>query len=458
MDATHEGLFGRIALHLKLISASQLRTAVEVHGRPGNKMRMGDILVHLGWLSAAEVEKVLVFQKKWEAQLETKAQAAPTASAAPGGPVDTPSFGVAYREVELENAAEPSTSSRKMDQLLLAAARYGASDLHVHVGHPVLMRLQGQLRPGKSEPYTPATAEEQLLEILTPRQREDFLAHGDLAFAYEIPGVLRARAAYCRQERGGADGVFRLIPLSVPALESLGIPRDIARFTTYHQGLVLFTGPAGCGKSTTMAALLNNINTERKEHIITVEDPIEFIHPSKGCLVRQRQVVDHTDSFDRALRAALREDPDIIVVGELRDRETIGLAISAAETGHLVYGTLHTNNAVRTINRILDVFPPEQVPQIRSMVSESLRGVVSQRLVAMADGKRRVPALEILTANLAVSNLIREGKTFQIPGLMQVGRTSGMCLLDDSLADLVARGVIAKEEAVRHAENPGRFA
>ncbi|MBW2262697.1 MAG: PilT/PilU family type 4a pilus ATPase [Deltaproteobacteria bacterium] len=348
-------------------------------------------------------------------------------------------------------------AARKIDHLLLAAARFGASDLHVHVGHPATMRLHGRLVATRTETYTAEAAEHDLMQILTPRQGEAFLEHGDLGFAYEIPGKLRTRATYCRQQRGGMDGVFRLIPLEIPEIKALGLPGELARFTTFHQGLVLFTGPAGCGKSTTMAGLVNVINGEREEHIITIEDPIEFVYPSMKCLVRQRQVVDHTAGFETALRAALREDPDIIIVGELRDMASIALAITAAETGHLVFGTLHTSSAIRTINRILDVFPAKQAPQIRSMVSESLRGIISQRLVLTADKKRRVPAVEVLSVNHAVSNLIREGKTFQIHSLMQVGRTSGMRLLDDALAEYLSQGVITMDEARRHAEKKEQF-
>jgi twitching motility protein PilT len=222
--------------------------------------------------------------------------------------------------------------------------------------------------------------------------------------------------------------------------------------------LVLLTGPSGCGKSSTLAAILNIVNETRRDHIVSIEDPIEYLHPSKSCVVNQRQVGRHTGSFSRALRAALREDPDIIAIGELRDLETISLALTAAETGHLVLATLHTSNSLRTINRILGVFPPAQQDQIRVMVAESLRGIVSQRLVIRADGTGRVPALEILVATRAVGNLIRENKTFQIRSVLQTGVSLGMCQLDGSLADLVKQRVITKEEARRHAEDAARFA
>jgi twitching motility protein PilT len=259
-----------------------------------------------------------------------------------------------------------------------------------------------------------------------------------------------------RQLRG-VDGVFRSIPARVPTLADLGLPTSLAKFTNYHQGLVLVTGPANCGKSATLAALVDLINEERCEHILTVEDPIEVLHPPKRCVVNQRTVGPHTGSFARALRAALREDPDVIVIGELRDLETISLALTAAETGHLVFATLHTSGAIRTLNRIVGVFPADQQDQVRSMVSESMRAVISQRLVPAADGKRRVPALELLVNNKAVGNMIRENKAFQLQSVMQLGAAHGMCLLDDSLAKLVKEKVVARDEALRHCEDPRRI-
>ncbi len=306
-------------------------------------------------------------------------------------------------------------------------------------------------------PLTARLAERLTEEILTPEQKEALRERGQVDFAYTVAGQGRFRSNVYRQQRG-IDAVFRVISNKPPTLETLGLPSSLARLANYHQGMVLLTGPAGCGKSSTLAALLNIINEDRHDHIITIEDPIEYIHPSKKCVVNQRQVGPHTGSFARALRGALREDPDIIAIGELRDLETISLALTAAETGHLVLATLHTNNSIRTVNRILGVFPPNQQDQIRTMVSESLRAVVSQRLVARADGNGRVPALEILMANKAVGNLIRDNKTFQIKSVLQTGATHGMCLLDASLAELVKNKTITREEAARNAEDPQRFA
>ncbi|MCP5059164.1 MAG: type IV pilus twitching motility protein PilT [bacterium] len=332
----------------------------------------------------------------------------------------------------------------------------GASDIHVHSGTPLRLRLHGSFEQIDDTPMDKDTAEAMILAALTDEQRATFLERGELDFAYEIPDLGRFRANIFRQQRG-TDGVFRHIPISPPSLDELGLPSGLAKFTNYHQGLVLVTGPANCGKSSTLAAMVDIINTERLEHILAIEDPVEYVHPSKRCVVNQRNVGGHTESFARALRGALREDPDVIVIGELRDLETVSLALTAAETGHLVLGTLHTNNTIRTVNRLVGVFPAEQQEQIRNMVSESLRAVVSQRLVRQADGQGRAPALEILVNNRAIGNLIRENKTFQIGSMLQTGATQGMCLLDQSLNELVQSGRVTREEAIKHCEDPRKI-
>ncbi|MEM9557974.1 MAG: type IV pilus twitching motility protein PilT [Acidobacteriota bacterium] len=366
--------------------------------------------------------------------------AAPTSSAPPAAAGDGP---LGY------------TASSTLRELLQRAHSLGASDLHLHSHAPLRLRLLGRLQDA-GPAIEPSRAEELIHELLDETLRTLLDEKRQLDFSYQIPGVARFRANAYHQQRG-VDAVFRIIPFDVPDLAQLGLPEDLDRVVKYHQGIVLFTGPAGCGKSSTMAAMVRKINEERPDHIITVEDPIEYAHPSAQCVVNQRQVGPHTESFARALRAALREDPDVIAIGELRDLETISLALTAAETGHLVLGTLHTSNAIRTINRLLGVFPPDQQNQIRTMVSESVRAVVSQRLVARADGNGRVPALEVLVNNRAVGNLIRENKTFQIHSLMQTGAGQGMQLLDASLQELVTQRVIDKAEALRHAEDKKRF-
>jgi len=429
-------LFGRIALHYKLVTREQLLEAAQLQGHGVTPRSLGEILVEKGYLTPAQLDQLLTVQKEYLAK-----QPAPQAPspAAPPRPV-----------VSLEGPGA-------LDRLLEHALSSGASDLHIHSGAPIKLRTHGRLAELGAEPLAAATAERLILEILNPEQTAALRERGQVDFAYTLAGVGRFRANAYRQQRG-MDAVFRAIPPIPPTLEKLGMPSSLARLANFHQGMVLLTGPAGCGKSSTLAALVDIINQERRDHIITIEDPIEFIHASKSCVVNQRQVGPHTGSFARALRAALREDPDIIAIGELRDLETISLALTAAETGHLVLATLHTNNAVRTVNRILGVFPPNQQEQIRTMVAESLRAVISQRLVARADGNGRVPALEILVANKAVGNLIRENKTFQIRSVLQTGASQGMCLLDTSLSELVKTKIITREEALRHAEEPQRIA
>jgi twitching motility protein PilT len=340
-----------------------------------------------------------------------------------------------------------------LDRFLRVAIQAGASDLHLTPGREPTVRLYGQLRKIKGSPLTSEEIAKILHEALLPSQWETLAKHQSVDLCYEAPGLGRFRANVYRQ-RLGLAGAFRALPHKVPTLAELGMPPVIERLLSYRQGLVLVTGPAGSGKTTTLGAMIDHLNETRHEHIITVEDPIEIVHTNKRCTVTQREVRAHTQSFAAALRAALREDPDIILIGEMRDLETISIAITSAETGHLVLGTLHTPGAARTVNRLVDVFPPEQIPQIRAMVSESLRGVLSQQLIPRADGKGRVDALEILVCTPAIGHLIREDRTFQIPSLMQVGLKQGMRLMEQSLAELVFQGVITRQEAFQRTEDP----
>jgi twitching motility protein PilT len=346
---------------------------------------------------------------------------------------------------------EPAAADRKrLEAILAAGVEAKASDIHLHAGGPLKQRRVGELVVVE-ESVDPAAVERMVAASLTPEQRA-LLAHaGELDFCFDLPGIGRFRANAYRQQRG-LDAVFRSIPDRPPTLEELGLPEELKKYTDYHQGMVLITGPAGCGKSSTLAALVNHINENRDDHILTVEDPIEIVHPSKRCLVNQRHAGHHTKTFSRALRAALREDPDIIVIGELRDLETISLAMTAAETGHFVLATLHTANAVRTVNRMIGAFPSNEQDQVRAMLSESLRAVISQRLVPTSDGQGRVPALEMLVINRAIGNLIRDQKTIQIRSSMQTGKAHGMYLLEQSLNELVAKGRITREVALSLAE------
>ncbi len=452
---------GRIAVSAKLITQEQLLEALAHQDHFGPSKRLGDILIELGYISQAQLDwlvraqtTVLERQRQAEAEEQRRAQVvqqeATTANGSLALPTPTPA-------PELTAAATPKRGPCQLDQILTKGMQLRASDVHVHSGLPIQMRVGGRLRTASGAPLEPAQSEALIMEILTETERAHFAEHNDLDFSYAIPSVGRFRGNVYRQRRG-IDAVFRPIPPEPPTLEQLGLPSSLAHLTAFHQGLVLVTGPAGCGKSSTLAALINLINEERPDHIITVEDPVEYVHRSKRCVVNQRQVRKHTESFASALRAALREDPDVIAIGELRDLETISLAITAAETGHLVLGTLHTNDAGRTINRILDAYPPEQQSQIRAMISESLRAIVSQKLVPTVDGSRQVPVLEILLSNIAVSNLIREERVFQLRSVMQTGRAMGMCLFDDSLLELVKSGVISKEIARRQCDDPKLFA
>ncbi len=343
-----------------------------------------------------------------------------------------------------------------IDELFSLIKEQGASDLHLSTGAPPFLRLHGEMRPLDYDELTPELTKRLLFEMMTEEQILKFEKEKDIDFSYEIPGVTRLRCNIFYQRKGIA-GVFRMIPTTILGVEQLGLPQSVLDFCHNSQGMLLVTGATGCGKSTTLAALIDHINNTMRKHVVTVEDPIEFIHKNKKSLVNQREVASHTRSFERALRASLREDPDIILVGEMRDLETIQLAITAAETGQLVLGTLHTSTASQTIDRIIDVFPPEQQNQIRVMLAESLKGVISQRLLRRRDGAGRVPAIEILSVTGAVGNLIREQKTYQIPSVIQTGRKDGMQSLDAALLDLLKSQKVEPEEAYAHAINKANF-
>jgi twitching motility protein PilT len=337
--------------------------------------------------------------------------------------------------------------SHPIDALFHAMVKAAASDLHLSVGSPPLVRKDGhilKLDPAAA-PLTPQDLVTLLGPIMPEKNRKEFTDRHDTDFAYEIPELARFRSNVFA-DRQGPGAVFRVIPSKILTAEQLGLSPAILQLCMLNKGLVLVTGPTGSGKSTTLCAMIDHINRNRQDHIITIEDPIEFVHPNQKCLINQREVHTHTDSFKAALRAALREDPDIVLVGELRDLETVAIAIETAETGHLVFGTLHTTTAASTVDRIVDQFPSDRQEQIRIMLSESLRGVIAQNLCRKIGGGR-VAALEVLIATSAVSNLIREGKTFQIPSMMQVGKAVGMVSLNDALMELVTKKLVAPDEA-----------
>ena len=342
-----------------------------------------------------------------------------------------------------------------VDQYLAIGHESEASDIHLGVNAQPVWRRYGNLEPIwlQAPKLSAADTERLAMGFLTDPQKRQLAERGDVDFAY-ANSMGRFRTSVVRH-RLGVDLVFRIIKTQVRTMDDLGLPQNLKLLTQYHNGLVLVTGSVGSGKSTTLAALVEEVNQTRHDHIITLEDPIEYLLESKGCHITQREVHTHTQSFGAALRGSLREDPDVIMVGEMRDLETIQLAITASETGHLVLGTLHTANAPRTLDRLLDVFPVNQRDQIRVMVSESLRGIISQQLIPRLDGKGRALAVEILVNTPAVAHTIREGKTFMLPGIIQTGRKLGMKLMDDSLIDLYDRQIISQEEAYARAEQKG---
>ena len=331
-----------------------------------------------------------------------------------------------------------------------------ASDLHLMAGQPPALRVHGDIERVKYKVLENDELRAILYEIVSEDKIKSFEETGDVDFGYEIPGLARYRANFFMQ-KNGVGAVFREIPSTILTCEQLGLPSVISKLATLPRGLVIVTGPTGSGKSTTLAAIIDEANRKRSDHIITIEDPIEFVHKSQGCLVNQREVGIHTQSFEAALRGALREDPDVILVGEMRDLSTMSLAIEAASTGHLVFSTLHTTSAAKSVDRIVEVFPAEEQGQIRSTLADGIRAIISQTLFKRIDKKGRVPALEILIATPAVRNLIRESKSHQIPSMIQTGKKYGMQLLDDAIMDLYNKGRISADDAYMKANEKSRF-
>jgi twitching motility protein PilT len=459
--ATHQ-VFKRIVLHNKLLSDPEVDALLAEVDDPEHAVQR---LVERHVLNAKAAEQFLAVYKKQVDKLfldelgaldEPAAKpAAPAPAAAAHAPKKEPKPEVKVKAEAVsskETKPLPKAGIELVYQLLGEARDLGASDLHLKAGMAPTVRVHGGLQELPYPPLAPDICEASLLAVLDEEQRAEFQQNRDLDFCYDGGELGRFRTNYLVEHRG-LDGVFRLIPAHVPSFEELNLPPQVKRFTEYRVGIVLVTGPKGSGKTTTLAAMVDMINSARAEHIITVEDPIEFVQPCKKGHVNQRQVGVHTKSFSNALRSALREAPDVIMVGEMRDLETTSLAITAAETGHLVLATLHTPDAVRTIGRVLDVFPAKEQPQIRAMLSESLRGIVSQLLVPGADGHSMVLATEILVNTQAIGHLIREEKVHQIRGLMQTGKQYGMALMEESLVRLAKEGRITKETALAWAED-----
>jgi len=346
-----------------------------------------------------------------------------------------------------------SLEEAHIDELLRIVVEWKGSDLHMTVGVPPVVRSDGHLMPTNYERVTAQDSQRMLYDILSDEQIQKFESTLELDFSYQVPRVARFRVNIFK-ERGNLAAAFRIIPQQIPTLEDLGLPNILKEIANKPRGLVLVCGPTGSGKSTTLAAMINAINSSRSEHILTIEDPIEFVHPHKYSVVAQRELGMDTKSFANALKSALREDPDVILVGEMRDHETMQLAVTAAETGHLVFATLHTNSAAQTVDRIVDVFPPGQQEQIRIQLSNNLEAVVVQQLLRRANQPGRICALEIMAASPAVRNLIREGKSHQISSMIQISNALGMQTMDQCLRDLYAKGLITYDDAVSRAMQP----
>lgn len=452
-------LFGKIAVKNRIASESQIKECIKLLEVNGSGIDLGRVLLKKGYISQAQFQAITnhlrgVLEKHGKLlEKEDREVAVENHKEKKAGPRPGESDIITAKQVAKMNFNH--LVGKPLLDYLGEARRLGASDLHFQVDSPPFLRIHGRLvfldHPRLESEYT----EPRIRELFTDYEKDVFRKHNDVDFCFDAEHG-RYRANVLRQ-RKGIDSIFRVIPDHIPSLEELHLPPVLRKFTTFRQGIVLITGPSGCGKSSTMAALVDIINAEQHDHIVIAEDPIEFIVESKNCNVTQRHVRRHTQSFATALRSAMRSDPDYICVGEMRDLETISMAITAAETGHLVFGTLHTTNAVRSVDRIIDVYPPKEQEQIRAMVSESMRGVISQQLIPRADGMGREPALEIMIATPAVANIIRERKTFQLTSVLQTGTRQGMVIMDDSIADLLRRGLITREEAQFRAESPERF-
>jgi twitching motility protein PilT len=347
--------------------------------------------------------------------------------------------------------------SLNLHQLLKAMIEKGSSDLHITTGTPPQLRIDGKLAPLRTPPLTPIDSKQLIYSVLTDQQKLRFEEDQELDLSFGVKNLARFRCNVFMQ-RGAVAAAFRVIPFKILTFQDLGLPQVVSDLCNKPRGLVLVTGPTGSGKSTTLAAMIDKINTERREHIVTIEDPIEYLHSHKGCVVNQREVGADTQSFKRALKYILRQDPDVVLIGEMRDLETIEAALTVAETGHLAFATLHTNGCVQTINRIIDVFPPYQQSQVRAQLSFVLEGVLSQQLIPRASGTGRALALEIMVPNAAIRNLVREDKVHQIYSQMQIGQSKhGMQTLNQSLISLYTRNIISLEEAMGRSNDPDEF-
>ncbi len=431
------GLLGNILVDNGLLTQVQRDECLAIQAQPGNTMRIGEIAIQQKYISKDNVKRALAAQKRYVHGVRAEqSKVLPLPDELTGMiPIAGPG---------LEHLLD----------WLGSAQGHGASDLHVMAGKPLVLRHMGRLVQSKDPPLEAVTTKQILSSALNDEERAQLKKNRSVVKCLDLPGGGRARANIF-YHLDGVNGTFRLIPGKVPSLVSLNLPPELARFTTYAQGLVLVTGPIGSGKTTTLAALIDIINQERAHHIIVVEDPVEFVHENNRSMVTQRQIGKHTVSYSAALRAALREDPDVIAIGEMRDLETARLAISAAETGHLVFATLHTESAVRSINRVIDIFPAEEQNQVRSIISESIRGVVSQKLVRRSDMNGRIPVVELLFVTTAMRNLIRDSKVYQLKNMIAISHEVGNMLSEDHGKILHEKGLISEETYKRIVEDQG---
>jgi len=436
----------KVVLHLKLCDKEKMENAKMMLDPDDPEDSLLQILVNLQIISTAHAGKIEPQAKKIAAQIESKRAAAKPATSSPSSP---PPITVAVSD-------DVDFKTMSLMDLLKYGTEKGSSDLHIHVDYPPMLRNDGALHNLGHTPFSAQETEKLLFDALNEELSNKLKENLSLDTCLEIEGVGRFRTCITKQ-RLGWDGSFHIIPNGIPTFENLHLPEHLKKLTEYPQGLVLIAGPSGSGKSSTLAAMIEHINVNRNEHIITLEDPVEFLFEPKQSHISQRQIGDNTKSYSNALRAALREDPDIIMLGELRDAETASLAISASETGHLVFTTLHTTSAAKTINRVLDIFPPMEQLQIRSMISQSLRGIACQKLVPKKEGGGRMIAQEIMFNIPAVGNLIRENRMLQLPSVMQTKSRMGMQLMDARLKEMLAENMISEEEAYYAAENIKQF-
>ncbi|MDE0957543.1 MAG: PilT/PilU family type 4a pilus ATPase [Planctomycetota bacterium] len=443
--SSEAAMFGRIALKNQLVGEADLR---RVMSSLTGGSDLGKALVAEGLISAKHAEAI---SQKVSQRLEGQSTAASAGDA--GSPAQATARGGVVSIDDVKRMDFTSMVGKPLIEYLRKARELGCSDFHFQVDSAPLVRLHGHLIRWKHPVLTVKDTARTIEELLDEKQWKDLQQEQDLDYCLDDGDRGRYRTN-CFKQRKGFEAVFRIIPTKVPSFEDLHLPEVLSQFTQYNQGIVLVTGPAGCGKSATLAAIVERINQQRHDHIVTVEDPIEYIFTPAGCNINQRHVHHHTETNYSALRSAMRADPDVIMVGEMRDVETISMAITAAETGHLVLATLHTTNAIRSIDRLIDVFPPREQEQVRAMVSESMRGVISQQLLPRKDGTGVEPALEIMFTTPAVGNLIREGKTYQLASVLQTGRKQGMITMDDSIRILLRKGIVTPETARFHAEDP----